>query len=71
MIPDANMINKVQEWRRKFADGTITLEEQKEAILILRQNRNAAGAAAAASKSKAKKPKGPAKSADDLLSELD
>ena len=50
--PSSELINKVQIWRQKMADGTITLEEQKEAILILRQSRFAAQTASAASKSK-------------------
>lgn len=68
-LPSPELINKVAEWRRKMADGTITLQEQKEAIIALRQNRMAA--AAASTKSKKPSSKKPTKSADDLLSELD
>ncbi len=69
-LPSAEVINKVNEWRRKMADGTITLEEQKEAVIFLRQNRFTAQTAAATSKKKASTKK-PTKSGDDLLSELD
>lgn len=69
-LPSPEIINKVNEWRRKAADGTITLEEQKEAILLLRQNRTSALTASAAGKKKPSAKK-PAKSADELLNELD
>lgn len=69
-LPSPEIINKVNEWRRKAADGTITLEEQKEAILLLRQNRTSALTASAAGKKKSSAKK-PAKSADELLNELD
>jgi uncharacterized protein YnzC (UPF0291/DUF896 family) len=70
MQPSAEIINRVNEFRRKMADGTITLDEQKEAIILLRQNRFSAQAAASASKKKPSTKK-PVKSGDDLLSELD
>lgn len=70
MLPNSDIINKVQELRRKAANGTITLEEQKEAIIMLRQNRTSALTAATASKKKTSK-KGPTKSADELLGELE
>lgn len=69
-LPSPEIINKVNEWRRKAADGTITLEEQKEAILLLRQNRTSALTASAGAKKKPSAKK-PAKSADELLNELD
>ncbi len=70
MIPTAETINRVQELRRKIADGTITLDEQKEAIIFLREGRvSAAQSASKARSTKAKK--APTKTADDLLSELD
>lgn len=71
-LPSAEVIAKVQEWRRKAADGTITLEEQKEAILFLRANRFAAQSAPkTAGGTKKSSTKKPIKSGDDLLSELD
>lgn len=63
------MQSKIAEWRRKAADGSITLPEMKEAIIALRAGRTAAAAAAAAS-GKSSRKKTPARSADDLLSEL-
>lgn len=68
--PSPELINRVAEWRRKMQDGTITLDEQKEAIIVLRQNRFAAQASPAKAKA-AGKAKAPKKSAEDLLSELD
>lgn len=72
MIPNAEMVARIQELRRKSNDGTITLEEQKEAILFLRQNRTAALTASKGSKksSGGAKKKAPI-SADALLGELD
>lgn len=59
--------SKIALWRSKSADGTITLDEMKQAILALRSGRQSAAVAAAGSKTKSK---APARSADDLLSEL-
>lgn len=71
-LPTPELINKVQLARQKIADGTITLDEQKEMILILRNNRMAAAAQPKASKAKsAGRTKIPSKSADDMLSELE
>jgi hypothetical protein len=63
----AELAAKISNWRQKASLGTITLPEMKEAILALRQARfNAAGKA----KETKKSTKAPARSADDLLSEL-
>lgn len=70
MIPTPELINKVQELRRKVQNGTITLDEQKEAILLLRQGRVSAQQATSKARS-TKAKKSPSKTADDLLSELD
>ncbi len=51
MTPELQL--KVQDWRRKARDGSITTEELKEALLTLREGRIAAGAAS--TKSRAKK----------------
>jgi hypothetical protein len=56
---------QVQVWRRKSADGTLTQDEMRQAILALRQGRISAGMASA----KSKKAKAPV-NADDLLAEL-
>jgi hypothetical protein len=69
-LPTAELINQVAEWRRKAADGTITLEEQKQAVLILRQNRTSALTASAPKKGGGGKKKAPV-NADALLGELD
>ncbi len=70
MIPTPELINRVQELRRKVHDGTITLDEQKEAIILLRAGRISAAQAASASKS-TKAKKAPKQSAEDMLAELD
>jgi hypothetical protein len=67
MIPTPEMQTKVAEWRAKAAAGTLSLEETREAIKLLRESRTAALTASAAG---AKKSKGPPRSADDLLGEL-
>ncbi len=63
---------KVQLWRQKAREGTLTQDEMREAIATLRQDRVAAAGASAVSR--AKKSATAAKKAvnsDDLLSELD
>lgn len=63
---------KIQEWRAKAREGTLTQEEMREAIAALRRDRGAVAQASAGSKvtkartAAAKKPSG-----DDLLSELE
>lgn len=59
--------SRIAEYRRKAADGTITLDEMKAAIILLRSGRKAAAEASAASGKRTKKP---TRSADELLSEL-
>ena len=61
--------NKIAAWRLKAADGTLTLEEMKEAIIHLRQGRVAAVTASAAAKRKKSIAEIP--QADDLLGELE
>lgn len=60
---------KIASWRLRVAEGTITQDELKEAILHLRANRLTAASAAATSRRSAAKVAAP--SASDLLSELD
>lgn len=60
---------KLAEWRKKSAEGTLTLEEMKQAIVELRAGRQAAGAAASAAKRKAAAKVIP--NADDLLDEIE
>lgn len=60
---------KLAEWRRKVAEKTITLEEMKEAIVLLRAGRVAALNASDAGKRKAAAKVIP--SADALLDELE
>lgn len=68
--PTLNLQMKVAEWRAKARAGTLTLEETKEAIKVLRQGRSliaqATGGSKTNAKAKAAKPSG-----DDLLSELE
>ena len=60
---------KIAVWRQKSLDGTITIEEQREAVRLMREGRLAA--AQASSASKRIKAKAEVPSADDLLNELD
>lgn len=59
---------KISIYREKAAEGTLTLEEMKEAIKILREDRLAAHNASDASR--AKRAKKEIRSADDLLKDL-
>jgi hypothetical protein len=64
MTASPEIIAKVANWRQKARDGTISLEEMKEAIQFLRADREAMPAAA--KKGTAKAPV----NANDLLKEL-
>lgn len=63
----AEQQSKVAIFRAKALEGTLTLDEMREAVAIVREARRSAVYDAAASKSRAKKP---TKSAEDLLAEL-
>ncbi len=63
-----DLISKIALWRRKAADGTITLEEMNEAILALRQDRRAAAESSATAKRTTAKAVIP--NAEDMLKEL-
>ena len=66
MTPELNA--KIAIWRAKALDGTITLEEMKEAILALRAGRVSAATASEASRRSKAKVEIP--NADDLLAEM-
>lgn len=59
---------KIASWRLKAAEGTLTEDEMREAILHLRQGRVSAAVAARTSKTKTRVA---APAAADLLNELD
>ena len=59
---------RISIWRQKAIDGTLTVEEMKEAIAALRAGRVSAAHASEASRKKTAKTAIP--SADDLLAEL-
>ena len=63
--------SKILIWRQKALDGTLSLEDQIEAVKALRESREsafkAANSKAASSKARTSKP---VLNADDLLSEL-
>lgn len=59
---------RLQEWRKKALDGTITNEELKEAISLMRQERVFAGERSA--KKRAAKAKPEAIDSDAMLNEL-
>lgn len=59
--------SRVQVWRQKANAGTLSIDEMREAIAALRGSR----LSAANAPTKSRTTKGPAKSADDLLSELE
>lgn len=60
---------KISQWRTKALAGTLTIEEMKEAVRLMRGDRHAALVTSDASKRK--KAKKQVKSADELLGELD
>jgi hypothetical protein len=67
MIPTPEVQTKLAEYRQKSLENTITLEEMKDAIRLMRAQRMMAA-------STAKKPsaaRAPARSADELLSEFE
>lgn len=56
------------EWRQKARDGTLTQEDQREAVAAIRQGRKSA--AITSEQARRTKAKSVVKSADELLGEL-
>lgn len=70
MTPDMNA--KVQLWRQKARDGTLTQEEMREALTALRADRTNSHTNSGASRAKRTTAKAKANiNSEDLLSELD
>lgn len=63
------VVSKIAHWRAKAANGTLTADEMREAIAVLRADR--VGAAVASATSKASKVKAPPPDASSLLDELE
>ena len=67
---DAETINRVNQLRMKESAGTLTLDDLKEAVKLIRAGRLQAQAASTASKTRTTKSK-LTKTGDQLLDELD
>lgn len=65
--------SQISMWRMKAVAGTLTPEEMKAAIIALREGRRSASETAPKAKkaSGGGKSRAPARSADDMLNELD
>ena len=61
-------MTKIAIWRQKAIDGTLTVEEMKEAIQVMRGDRR--GAAIASDKARKAEAGVAIPTADDLLAEL-
>lgn len=62
---------KIASWRLRAAEGTLTLDEMKEAITHLRAGRLSAASAAATAKRTTSTKRTVIANSDDLLNELD
>lgn len=62
---------KIATWRIKAAEGTLTLEEMKEGIILLRAGRCTAAVAAQSAAKTRKRAIAEIPSADDMLADLD
>lgn len=72
MDAQVNLQMKVEEWRNKSRAGTMTLEDMKEAVKVLRAGRSLIAQATGGSKTnKTAKAKAAKPDGDDLLSELE
>ena len=72
MAQSPEMQAKIQLWRQKAREGTLTQEEMREAIAALRQDRVGASSVSAASREKKATTRAKANiNSDDLLGELD
>ena len=62
---------KISAWRLRAAEGTLTLEEMKEAVVFLRAGRLGAATAAQATAAKRKKAIAAIPAAEDMLADLE
>lgn len=67
MSPDT--LARIEHWRRKAVDGTLTTDEMKQAVLDMREDRKRAGPSTGEA-SRRKKAKAEIPSADDMLDEM-
>jgi hypothetical protein len=71
MAQSAEMQARIQHWRSKAREGTMTQEDFREALAALREDRAVSSATSAASKARKSAAKAKvAINSDDLLSEL-
>ncbi len=68
MILQPETASKLAIWREKAKNNTLTRDEMREAVALLRGDRR--GAAAASTQAKAKRAKAEIPDGDDLLKEL-
>lgn len=66
MTPEVN--SKIAEWRAKAAAGTLTADEMRQAIVILRAGR--VGAAIASTKAKTARAKAEIPDANSMLDDM-
>ena len=66
MTPETN--SKIATWRQKALEGTLSVEDLRQAIEVMRGDRR--GASVASEASRRKKAKVVVPSAEDLLAEL-
>jgi hypothetical protein len=62
--------SKMLIWRQKSKEGTITIDEMKEAIIALRESRKTAAETSSSPRAKSKSPPSD-KKVEDMLSELE
>lgn len=68
MTPET--LSRINMWRAKCVDGTITPDELQQAMAALRGERKASAVATSSSKARVTKAKAVIPSADDLLKEM-
>lgn len=64
---DLDLNSRIALWRQKSLAGTLTIEEQREAVAYMRAGRKSASEASAA---KRRTTKASSRSADDMLKDL-
>ena len=68
MILSPELASKIAVWREKAKAGTLTQDEMRQAVAMMRGDRKSA--AAASTQAKAKKAKAAIPDGDDLLNDL-
>lgn len=67
-MQDSETLNRIAQWRSKALAGTLTVDEMKDAIIVLRESRRSSFTESSVRKAVSRK--APARDVDSMLDDL-